>query len=112
RRRARARLRAGQATAVDRNRLGRAAARRGPTARRVDRCRAARPGLGQAAAGRATQRAGVQSADAGPPGRARQIAGLRMAYERRTTLPMRLAITVVVRAPDRATLERRTKRLQ
>ncbi|MCA1647266.1 MAG: hypothetical protein LC797_18025 [Chloroflexi bacterium] len=41
-----------------------------------------------------------------------QIAGLRMAYERRRTLPMRMAITVVVRALDRHTLERRTKRLR
>jgi hypothetical protein len=41
-----------------------------------------------------------------------QIAGLRMAYERRQTLPMRMAITVVVRAPDQATLKRRTKRLR
>ncbi len=41
-----------------------------------------------------------------------QIAGLRMAYERRQTLPMRMAITVVVRAWDRHTLERRTKRLR
>jgi type IV secretory pathway VirB4 component len=49
------------------------------------------------------------------PGRAvaiEQIAGLRMAYERRQTLPMRLAVTVVVRAPDQRTLERRTKRLK
>jgi hypothetical protein len=41
-----------------------------------------------------------------------QIAGLRMAYERRRTLPMRMTVTLVVRAPDRATLERRTKRLR
>jgi hypothetical protein len=41
-----------------------------------------------------------------------QIAGLRMAYERRTTLPMRLQATLVVRGPDRATLERRTRRLR
>jgi hypothetical protein len=49
------------------------------------------------------------------PGRAvvlDQIAGLRMAYERRQTLPMRLAVTLVVRAANRSTLERRTKRLQ
>lgn len=41
-----------------------------------------------------------------------QIAGLRMAYERRRTLPMRMTCTLVVRGPDRATLERRTKRLR
>jgi len=41
-----------------------------------------------------------------------QIAGLRMAYERRQTLPMRMAVTVVVRGPDRHPLERRTKRLR
>jgi hypothetical protein len=41
-----------------------------------------------------------------------QIAGLRMAYERRRTLPMRMTCTVVVRAPYRGTLERRTKRLR
>jgi hypothetical protein len=35
-----------------------------------------------------------------------------MAYERRRTLPMRVPSTVVVRAPYRATLERRTKRLR
>lgn len=49
------------------------------------------------------------------PGRAvalEQIAGLRMAYERRQTLPMRMAVTVVVRGPDKATLERRSKRLK
>jgi hypothetical protein len=49
------------------------------------------------------------------PGRAvaiEQIAGLRMAYERRQTLPMRMTITVVVRAMVRAELERRTKRLR
>src|SRR5207244_12278008 len=56
----------------------------------------------------------VQSS-APTPGRAvalEQIAGLRMAYERRQTLPMRMAVTVVVRGPDRTTLERRTKRLR
>jgi hypothetical protein len=41
-----------------------------------------------------------------------QISGLRMAYERRRTLPMRMTCTVVVRAPYRGTLERRTKRLR
>jgi hypothetical protein len=41
-----------------------------------------------------------------------QVGALRMAYERRRTLPMRLACTVVVRGPDRAILERRTKRLR
>jgi hypothetical protein len=41
-----------------------------------------------------------------------QIAGLRMAYERRTTLPMRMTVTIAVRATDRATLERTTKRLR
>jgi hypothetical protein len=41
-----------------------------------------------------------------------QIAGLRMAYERRQTLPMRMTVTVVVRASDSATLERRTRRLK
>jgi hypothetical protein len=49
------------------------------------------------------------------PGRAvaiEQIAGLRMAYERRQTLPMQVAVTVAVRATNRATLERRTRRLQ
>jgi hypothetical protein len=35
-----------------------------------------------------------------------------MAYERRQTLPMRMAITVVVRGTNRSTLERRTKRLR
>jgi hypothetical protein len=35
-----------------------------------------------------------------------------MAYERRRTLPMRMTLTLVVRAPYRATLERRTKRLR
>jgi hypothetical protein len=39
-------------------------------------------------------------------------AGLRMAYERPRTLPMRMTVTVVVRAPNRPTLERRTKRLR
>ena len=49
------------------------------------------------------------------PGRSvalEQIAGLRMAYERRRTLPMRMTVTLAVRASDRATLERRTKRLR
>src|SRR5205823_6651090 len=41
-----------------------------------------------------------------------QIAGLRMAYERRRTLPMRMTVTLVVRAFDRTILERRTKRLR
>ena len=41
-----------------------------------------------------------------------QIAGLRMAYERRRTLPMWMTCTVVVRASDRITLERRSKRLK
>jgi hypothetical protein len=41
-----------------------------------------------------------------------QIAGLRMAYERRQTLPMRLTVTLVVRGAYPAVLERRTKRLQ
>jgi hypothetical protein len=41
-----------------------------------------------------------------------QIAGLRMAYERRTTLPQRLTVTVVVRGPDRPTLDRRCRRLR
>jgi hypothetical protein len=46
------------------------------------------------------------------PGRAvalEQITGLRMAYERRRTLPMRVAITIVLRSPYRGTLERQTK---
>jgi hypothetical protein len=49
------------------------------------------------------------------PGRAvalEQIAGLRMAYERRQTLPMRMTLTAVVRAPDDVTLDRRSKRLK
>jgi hypothetical protein len=49
------------------------------------------------------------------PGRAvaiEQIAGLRMAYERRQTLPMRMSVTIVVRGLTRAELERRTKRLR
>jgi hypothetical protein len=49
------------------------------------------------------------------PGRAvalEQIAGLRIAYERRQTLPMRMSVSVVIRVPDRHTLERRTKRLR
>ncbi len=43
-----------------------------------------------------------------------QIAGLRIAYERRQTLPMQLSITMVVRASEfeKTTLERRTKRLR
>lgn len=41
-----------------------------------------------------------------------QIAGLRMAFERRQTLPQRLTVNVVVRAADRATLERRSRRLR
>ncbi|HVQ42379.1 MAG TPA: hypothetical protein VMS54_09235 [Vicinamibacterales bacterium] len=41
-----------------------------------------------------------------------QVAGLRMAYERRQTLPMRLSVTIVVRGSTRAELERRTKRLR
>jgi hypothetical protein len=41
-----------------------------------------------------------------------QIAGLRMAYERRRTLPMRMTVTLVIRTPDRTSLERRTKRLK
>lgn len=41
-----------------------------------------------------------------------QIGLLRMGYERHTTLPMRLTCTLLVRGPDRATLERRTKRLR
>jgi hypothetical protein len=35
-----------------------------------------------------------------------------MACERRQTLPMRMTCTVIVRAPDEAALERRTKRLR
>jgi hypothetical protein len=49
------------------------------------------------------------------PGRSvalEQIGGLRMAYERRQTLPMRMAVTLVVRASDQITLERRTRRLR
>lgn len=48
------------------------------------------------------------------PGRAvaiEQISALRMAYERRTTLPMRLTFTVQVRGPNRRALEQRSKRL-
>jgi hypothetical protein len=41
-----------------------------------------------------------------------QVAALRMAYERRQTLPMRMTVTVAVRAADKGTLERRTKRLR
>lgn len=40
-----------------------------------------------------------------------QISKLRMAYERRTTLPMKMTCTLQVRATDRRTLEKRTKRL-
>lgn len=40
-----------------------------------------------------------------------QVSALRMAYERRTTLPMRLTCTLQVRGTDRRTLEKRTKRL-
>lgn len=40
-----------------------------------------------------------------------QIAGLRMAYEKRLTLPMKLTCTLQVRAADRRTLEKRTTRL-
>ena len=61
-----------------------------------------------------TRRNALESS-APTPGRTvalEQIAGLRMAYERRRTLPMRMTCTLVVRAPDRATLERRTKRLR
>jgi hypothetical protein len=39
-----------------------------------------------------------------------QIAGQRMAYERRLMLPMKMTVSVVVRGLDRRTLERRTKR--
>jgi hypothetical protein len=49
------------------------------------------------------------------PGRSvalEQIVGLRMAYERRQTLPMRMAVTVVLRAADPHTLERRTRRFR
>lgn len=49
------------------------------------------------------------------PGRAvalEQISGLRMAYERRKTLPMKLTMTLVVRGVDRAMLRERAKRLQ
>jgi len=41
-----------------------------------------------------------------------QIAGLWMAYERRRTLPMWLTCTLVLRAPGKTTLERRSKRLR
>jgi hypothetical protein len=41
-----------------------------------------------------------------------QISGLRMAYERRRILPIRITCIVVVRAPYRGTLERRTRRLR
>jgi hypothetical protein len=47
----------------------------------------------------------------GRAGASGQIAGLRMAYERRQTFPLRMTITVVVRASNRAILERSTKRL-
>ncbi|MCA1648378.1 MAG: hypothetical protein LC797_23935 [Chloroflexi bacterium] len=49
------------------------------------------------------------------PGRSlalEQIAGLRMAYERRRTLPMRMTCTVVVRASTLVELQRKTKRLR
>jgi hypothetical protein len=61
-----------------------------------------------------TRRNALESS-APTPGRTvalEQIAGLRMAYERRRTLPMRMTVTLAVRAPDRTTLERRTKRLR
>jgi hypothetical protein len=61
-----------------------------------------------------TRRNALESS-APTPGRTvalEQIAGLRMAYERRQTLPMRMTVTVVVRAPGMAALERRTKRLR
>ena len=41
-----------------------------------------------------------------------QIVALRMGYERRRTLPMRMSVTIAVRAANRSTLERRTKRLR
>jgi hypothetical protein len=61
-----------------------------------------------------TRRNALESSQA-TPGRMvalEQIAGLRMAYERRRTLPMRMSVTIAVRAPDKATLERSTKRLR
>ena len=41
-----------------------------------------------------------------------QIAGLRMAYERRTTLPVRLTITLAVRAQSLSFLEKHTVRVR
>ena len=41
---------------------------------------------------------GVQRADARSDVALEQIAGLRMAYERPRTLPMRLSVTLAVRA--------------
>jgi len=41
-----------------------------------------------------------------------QISGLRMAYERRQTLPMDLTLTIVVRAETKKALDRQTKRLK
>src|ERR1700693_3975609 len=41
-----------------------------------------------------------------------QISGLRIASERRSTLPMRMTCTLVVRASTRTELERKTKRLR
>ena len=61
-----------------------------------------------------TRRNALESS-APTPGRTvalEQIAGLRMAYERRRTLPMRMTCTLVVRGSTRATLERRSKRLK
>ena len=61
-----------------------------------------------------TRRNALESS-AATPGRTvalEQIAGLRMAYERRRTLRMRMTCTLVVRGQDRATLERGTKRLR
>src|SRR5439155_7844975 len=49
------------------------------------------------------------------PGRAialEQITGLRMAYERRETLPMRMAVTMLLRGSDQLALERRARRLR
>ncbi|MBV9172813.1 MAG: hypothetical protein JOZ81_22315 [Chloroflexi bacterium] len=49
------------------------------------------------------------------PGRhvaVQQIAGLRMAYECRQTLPMRMTVTILVRAFTDKELERRTKRIR
>jgi hypothetical protein len=61
-----------------------------------------------------TRRNALESSQA-TPGRMvalEQIGALRMAYERRRTLPMRMSVTIAVRAPDRQVLERRTKRLR